>query len=461
MHTPVLVGVGTASTVAPVAELMTLAAQAAACDAGDAATPACSAPSIGSRVPQGSWDLIDPGRTVATRIGAGSARSVRYEIGVSQQEVINDALDAIATGACEMVLVVGAEDRAFARRGGLEVDDSPAPPDDVVTRPPDFVAPIEMAAGIVWPVAQQYALIENALAAAEQLSTAAQRDDIAALWSRFNLVAQGNPLAAFATPRSADRHRHPGTEEPTALLPVQRVARQPMDGGPGRRACCSARSNAPGGAACRLIAGSSPRWRLHSSAAITLTARRHLHAGRPWPCSARRPRPRWASPLRDLPLTEVYSCFPAAVRGPATRAGPGPEGHPHPDRRHDLRRGPVQQLRPQLPPPPWSATCAPSPASSGLITTVSGMLSKPGLAVWSACTPRPADAHIADLGPRDDGTPPRSVPVAPPDAADGPATVASFTVTYGTEDPSGPVRTAMVARPARRDPHGGHLRRCS
>ena len=57
-----------------------------------------------------------------------------------------------------------------------------------------------MAAGIVLPPVQQYALIENALGAAERLPPERQRDEIAALWARFNAVAARNPEAAFPSP---------------------------------------------------------------------------------------------------------------------------------------------------------------------------------------------------------------------------------------------------------------------
>jgi acetyl-CoA C-acetyltransferase len=85
------------------------------------------------------------------------------------------------------------------------------------------------------------------------------------------------------------------------------------------------------------------------------------------------------------------------------------------------------------------------PSELGLVTTVSGMLSKPGLAVWSASPPstdRPP--LVEDLGAETVASTElaRVVPVAPAAAA---ATVVSFTVTYGGPDGSDPVRTAVVA----------------
>ncbi len=57
-----------------------------------------------------------------------------------------------------------------------------------------------------------------------------------------------------------------------------------------------------------------PRVALHCSSAVTLTARRHLHA---WPAMGvlgRAAAGRLGRPLHDIGLAELYSCFPVAVR---------------------------------------------------------------------------------------------------------------------------------------------------
>ncbi len=85
------------------------------------------------------------------------------------------------------------------------------------------------------------------------------------------------------------------------------------------------------------------------------------------------------------------------------------------------------------------------PSALGLATTVSGMLSKPGLAVWSATPPVSGIPLIADLA-GDAGIATTTVPVvsAPPSAST-PASVVSFTVTYAGAGGLEPVRTAIVA----------------
>ncbi len=438
---PVLVGLGAAAEHAPAVELMTHAVRAAAADAG---APALLASVDRIAVPQGSWSLTDPARSVARRVGCPHARTLRYEVGVSQQEAINHALAAVARGDCSAAVVVGGEARAYARAGGSEPDEEQAPPDEVVTRPPDFVAPVELAAGIVLPPVVQYALIENALAATEHLSLAAQRDAIASLWARFNEVAQQNPAAAFATPLTPSDIATPGRQNRPLAFPYNRwhASQWTVDQAAALLVCSAGVARDAGVPADRWL---FPHVALHSSDAVTLTARRHLHA---WPGMAALGRAAEAhvhQRLRDLELAEVYSCFPAAVRVQQRALGLDPEGTPTVTGGMTFAGGPFNNFVLQS-----MVALAPhlraAPPELGLVTTVSGMLSKPGLAVWSASPPeRDQGPLLADMAAESIAAT-ALVPVVdlPPDR-DTPATVASFTVTFGGPDGLEPERTAIVA----------------
>jgi acetyl-CoA C-acetyltransferase len=437
-RTPVLVGVGTACTSAPVTELMLEAVLAAGHDAG---RPSLLAEVDRVALPQGTWSLTDPARTIATRIGADGARTRRYEVGVSQQEVINEALLAIASGEADVVLVVGGEARAWARQGGEEIDTESRPPDATVTRPPDFVAPIEISAGIVWPPVQQYALIDNALAHHERQEPSAHRHDVAALWSRFNQVARHNPLAAFPDPRAAADIATPGPKNRPLAYPYNKwhASQWTVDQAAALLLCSAERAQAAGVSPDRWI---FPHVALHVSEAVTLTARRDMHA---WPAMGalgRAAAHHLALPLAEVGIAEVYSCFPAAVRVQQRELGLDPDGTPTVTGGMSFAGGPFNNFV-------LNATAAVvallrvQPEELGLVTTVSGMLSKPGLAVWSTSPPGPPSL-MADLaGSPAVDTPSR--PVAPPDSPGGPARVASFTVTYDEDDPLRPVRTAIVA----------------
>ena len=436
---PVLVGVGTASASAPVTELMTQAALAAGHDAG---SPALLGGVDRVALAQGTWTLTDPARSVARRIGAAGARTYRYEVGVSQQEVVNDGLSSIVRGEADVVLVIGGEARAWARQGEEEPDNETRPPDAIVTRPPDFVAPIEIEAGIVWPPVQQYALIENALAAHEHKGASAHRENVARLWARFNAVAQGNPLAAFPAPRSAADIATAGPKNRPLAYPynVWHASQWTVDQAAALLFCSAGRAEAAGVPRDRWV---FPHVALHVSEAITLTARRDLHA---WPAMAalgRAAADHLGRPLTELPITELYSCFPAAVRVQQRALGLDPGGTPTVTGGMTFAGGPFNNFV-------FGALAAMTrllrarPDEQGLLTTVSGMLSKPGLAVWSGTPPQDGGLRIADMAvaaAADTAT----RPVAPPEGSRGPATVASFTVTYDAGDPLRPIRTAIVA----------------
>jgi acetyl-CoA C-acetyltransferase len=303
------------------------------------------------------------------------------------------------------------------------------------------VAPIEIAAGIVWPPVQQYALIENALAHHEQQAAPAHRQDVAALWSRFNEVAQRNPLAAFPLPRSAIDIATPGPKNRPLAYPYNKwhASQWTVDQAAALLFCSADRAQAAGVPTDRWI---FPHVALHVSEAVTLTARRDMHA---WPAMralGRAAAGRLGRPLAEVPIAEVYSCFPAAVRVQQRELGLDPDGTPTVTGGMSFAGGPFNNFV-------LNGTAAVAallrdqPSKLGLITTVSGMLSKPGLAVWSASPPA-TGSLVADLaGSPEVDTPSR--PVAPPDSPGGPAVVASFTVTYDAADPLRPARTAIVA----------------
>jgi acetyl-CoA C-acetyltransferase len=438
---PVLVGLGAAGAPASVVDLMTDAVRAAAADAG---APGLLGAIDLIAVPQGSWSLTDPARTVARRVGSTGARTLLCEIGVSQQEVINHALAEVAAGRAGSVVVAGSEARAWARDGGAETDEEDQPPDEVLTRPPDFVAPVEIAAGMVWPPVQQYALIENALAAALHLPADRQRDEIAALWSRCNVMAQHNPEASFPQPRDAADIAAPGPHNRPLAYPYNKwhSSQWTVNQATALLICSAGAAQEAGVPAERWL---FPHVALHSSEAVTLTARRHLEQ---WPAMGvlgRAAAAHIGRPLHELELAEVYSCFPAAVRVQQRELGLDPAGTPTLSGGMAFAGGPfnhfvLQSLR------LLGGRLRQDPGARGLLTTVSGMLSKPGLAVWSATPPAgPGAALLADMAAETTAAT-AVLPVADvlPDAVT-PATVASFTVTYGGDEGFDPARTVIVA----------------
>ncbi len=80
------------------------------------------------------------------------------------------------------------------------------------------------------------------------------------------------------------------------------------------------------------------------------------------------------------------------------------------------------------------------PGSLGLVTTVSGLLTKPGIGVWST-TPDGSPPLVADLADQAAAATGTLAVVETLDGYEGEATVATYTVTYAG---MGPVRTVAV-----------------
>jgi acetyl-CoA C-acetyltransferase len=188
-----------------------------------------------------------------------------------------------------------------------------------------------------------------------------------------------------------------------------------------------------------------PHVALHSSENVTLTARRRLSA---WPAMAvlgRAAEQHIGRPLREVPLCEVYSCFPAAVRVQQRALGLELAGTPTLTGGMSFAGGPFNHFV-LLSTVTMGRRLREVPAELGLVTTVSGMLSKPGLALWSA-SPPPADLVPlrADLAAETKAATDLVPVLEHPPARATTATVASFTVTYGGEAGLEPQRTAIVA----------------
>ena len=173
-RTPVLVGVATASADAEAVELMSLATEKALADAGGRGL-AGAVDRVA--VPQGSWSYPDPARLVAHRIGAPRATTQLVELGIPQQSLINDALAAILSGGSDVAVVVGGEAKQWVRdreRAGQDATGTQQPgvtPDVLRSRPGPLLEPVEVAHRL-WDPVQQYAMIDNALRAADGLTIA-------------------------------------------------------------------------------------------------------------------------------------------------------------------------------------------------------------------------------------------------------------------------------------------------
>ena len=468
-RTPILVGIGTAhrppdgsAGVEPV-ELMVEAARAAGDDTG--------VPSVVDRaglvaVPRGNWSYPDPARMIADRLGCGDARTVLAEIGVPQASAINTALDRIRRGDLDIALVVGGEAMASRLRAERAGDDAPeqagevVAPDETWTPEGEFMADPEIQAGI-WAPVEQYACIENALRHADGISVADHLDQVAELWAAFNVVARHNPAADFAEPRGADFLRAAGPGNRPLAFPYAKwhVTQWGVDQAAALLMCSVGVALDAGIARDRWV---FPRVAIESSFSLSLTRRAEMHR---WPAMrvlGAAAAQHIGMPLAEITNAELYSCFPAAVRVqqreldlpadgvPTVMGGMTFAGGPFNNFTYQSTAAVVDRLRAR-------------PDELGLVTTVSGLLTKPGLAVWSA-EPDDDAALIADLG---DEARRRTAAVDVTGVHHGPATVASYTVTYEGEVRQQGVRHRRSRRRPSMDRHlsvarlppAGHERR--
>ncbi len=437
---PVLVGVGVASQALEPAELMTEALRAAVLDAG---VPSLAAVVDRIAVPQGTWTYPDPARLVADRIGAVDAETHLVELGIPQQSLINGALAAILAGTSDIAVVVGGEakryEREAARSGAdpVETAQSGVVPDVVHRRSGPLLEPVEVAHRL-WDPVLQYALIENALRASDGCSIDAHRAEIAALWSRCNQVAHANPDAAFPAPLGAAEIDTPGPGNRPLAFPYNKwhVSQWTVDQAAALVFCSVERARELGIDPDRWI---FPLVAIESSHALSLLKREELAA---WPAmavlgeSAAR---RLGRPLADLDLVEVYSCFPAAVRVQQRALGLDRDGTPTLTGGMAFAGGPfnnyvLQSLVAMVP------RLRSAPDTLGMVTTVSGLLTKPGIGVWSA-RPDGAPPLLADLAFEARAATGALDVVETLDGSRGGARVATYTVTY---DGSDPVRTVVL-----------------
>lgn len=379
-----LAGVGSARESAEAIDLMEIACRRALADAG------VEARELGAvLIPTGTWPYGDPGRELARRLGASDAISVLGQLGISQQGLISAGLELLS-GSMSAVVVVGGESRrwsadpaAYAALDGT--------PDQVLERPEAFVHDLEIAAGLAFPAVRSYALIERAASSRQGLSDAQAAQLDAALWSRLSAIAAGRPGSLV--------------EEAVEPGVVAGGEQNRMLAAPYRRLHAS-QWTVDQAAALVLVDGSlarrlEPSALLHPLVALESTdvvpVVERADPGR-WPAMGvlGRAAEAWLGwPLGEVDLVDLYSCFPIAVRLQAEELGIDLDADLSVTGGMTFAGGPFNSYVLEATVAMAESLRAGDP-STGLVTTVSGLLTKPGLAVWS--TERlPAGALVADL----------------------------------------------------------------
>lgn len=425
---------------------MELSASAATAAIADAGTPGLLGRIDTIAVAVGNWDLPDPGREIGRRIGAGAVRSIRADVGVLQQTLVSSALSRVRSQTADVVLIVGGEalaSRRAAERSGCEppVDEQlcvGSLPDEywqhVDATSGEMVAAAEIAAGL-WSPVEQYACIESARGAAHGWSPVEHLADIGAIWSSFDRVAQSNPAADFAGERSAEFLTVPSSHNRPLAHPYNRwlVSQWSVDQAAALIVCSAGTAAELGVARDRWL---FPRVALESTSAVSLSNRAQLHRWPAMECLGRVAVQHLGRPLAEIEHVECYSCFPVAVRVQQDELGLEPDGVPTLTGGMTFAGGPFNNSTFQFT-QPLAERLRAEPEASGLLTTVSGLLTKPGLMVWSA-SPGPHElvADLADEARAATATVPSTA------EAQGAATVVAATATY---DDLTPVRAVVIA----------------
>lgn len=436
-RTPVIVGIGTATdragTTPDVRLLMEAAAQAAAADAGR--------PDLLGRldlvlVPRGTWQLADPGRRLAERFGA-PARTLLAELGVLQTTLFARAVAAVAAGDADCTLVVGGEAAYSAKRGGAENRPLPGaggegdPPDEVIRPHGDIVSRLEIQR-LFWTPAHQYALIERSLGRSP--------DELDRAWAACSVIAAGNPSAwrqDAVTPASL---AWGSATNPPVAFPY------------GRRHCSQMNVDQAGAVLvlsverARALGLPEDGWifpHVVAESNLMVPLPQRAEPGRSPAFAALGAALREATGLDPAAVdaVDLYSCFPAAVEV-QRRELALPEGRPltvtggmsfagGPFNNYVLQSTArmVEVLRT-------------SSARTGLVTAISGMITKQGLMLL-ADEPRDAGCEVLDVSDAAERATARTEIVAEPDAVESTGRVVTSTVVAGAE----PVAWALVDLP--------------
>ena len=396
-RTPVLVGVAAVSQreedPARADEALELMARALEAAAGDAGAPALLAEADAIRAPRGFWAYGDPGSALAERFGA-HVRTQVAEVGVLQTTAFGRAAADIAAGKADIVLLTGAEAKYRSLRAqitGTAVEDSEAPgePDEVLRPATEIMSPLEVQHGLGMPAAQ-YAMIDNALRAAEGLDVDAHRDELAALWAGMSAVAADNPDAWNRSRVDADTIRgHAGGRNRMIAFPYTKLhnSQWNVDQAAGLILCSLARAKTLGVPDDRIV---YPLAVADNNTMVTLSERAELHRSPGFQHAGRAAYQAAGIGPDEIAFRELYSCFPSAVRVQQRELGLDPALPVSLTGGMTFGGGPLNNFVLQAL-VKMAQTLRATPGSIGMVNAVSGLLTKQGVSLWAS---RPGDARV-------------------------------------------------------------------
>jgi len=431
-RTPVLVGIGIVqqkekdpARAREAVQLMIDAVQAAGVDCGVPGLPAQAARIY---VPQGLWGYADPGRMIARAVAAQAAKTVYARVGILQQSLLADACSRIAAGEIDTAIVAGGEARfrqLQAQIAGTEASETPCDdtPDEVMTPENELLLDVEVNSGLGHMPVGYYALIESAYRAARGWGVEEHRDRLAQLYSRFSEIAVGNPHAWKRERVDAAEIRNASPRNRMLAFPYTKLHNTSwnVDQASALLFCSVQRAEELGIARDKWI---FPRASTESNYMLALAQRPELHRLPGARIAGQRALALAGLEAAEIDLIELYSCFPIAVEIYAEELGIAGDRDWTVTGGMPFAGGPLNNFVLQ-------STCRMiellrERGGSGLVSSVSGYLTKQGFGVWSS-EPGASGFQFADVSEEvADAMPPRTV-VAPPD---GEAVVCGCTVIH-------------------------------
>jgi acetyl-CoA C-acetyltransferase len=397
-RTPVLVGAGIAQQRADdpaeadeAVALMTTAVERAG---EDAHAPSLLAQAGAVFVPRGTWRYRDPGRIVAERVGA-TARSVVAELGVLQSTPFTGAFRAIASGDLDVALVVGGEAKFRDLRGRITgtapvdtVQGDDVAPDERITPADEIIPAPERAAGFM-SAPLMYSALETALRASSGETVAENARATAELWAGFSRVAAANPDAWRRDAVTPEFLEHPSAKNPMLAAPYTKwhCSQWNVDQAAAFVLCSTEAADRAGVPHDRRV---YPLAMVESNHMLAVSRRAAMHRAPAVRIGGERAAELSGIDVASSDLVDLYSCFPVAVRVQARELGlptDDPDGRPlsvgggMTFGGGPLNNATFQALARMIP------MLRDRPGTTGLLTFISGIITKHGTSLWSTAPP--------------------------------------------------------------------------
>lgn len=387
---PVLVGVAAVSQRFEKAgegleawQLMTNALQCAAEDAGN---PELLKQADEIQVPKGTWAYTNPAKLLADEIGAKSATTVLVEIGVLQQSMFLRACNQIVKADSDIVLIAGGESKYRNLRAMIaavelnDVGEQTTVADVVLSPSAELRSQVERDAGLGMPVGD-YAMIDSSMRYHRGLSVDEHRDQIATMYEDFSRIAGLNPDAWNRELVEAAYIREHSAKNKMQAFPYTKLhnSQWNVDQASALILCSVTKARELGIEESRWI---YPQASTESNFISMVAARKELHRCPGFYHAGKRAMKLSGLAPEQVDFLELYSCFPSAVCLQLSEMGLDPSRDLSVTGGMTFGGGPLNNFVLQAT-VKMAQTLRENPGKTGMVTCVSGMLTKQACGIWS------------------------------------------------------------------------------